>query len=66
MNIIWFLVPIALLLAGVMLGGFVLAVRRGQFDDLETPARRMLLDDEIPAENQDNKIKNLQKERVTL
>ncbi len=35
----------ALVLAGIALAGFSWAAKRGQFDDLETPARRMLHDD---------------------
>lgn len=46
MNIIYFLLPLALLLgSGFALAFFVFA-RRGDFDDLETPAHRMLLDDD--------------------
>lgn len=46
MNIIYFLLPIALLLGGGFAYGFIIAAKRGQYDDLETPAHRMLLDDE--------------------
>lgn len=45
MSILLILVPVALgivLIAGV---AFVWATRRGQFDDLETPALRILRDD---------------------
>ncbi|MFN0181785.1 MAG: cbb3-type cytochrome oxidase assembly protein CcoS [Gemmatimonadales bacterium] len=45
MTILFVLVPVALgvvLIAGV---AFVWATRRGQFDDLETPALRILRDD---------------------
>lgn len=37
MNILLLLVPISLLLLGGAIGAFVWAVRRGQFDDLDTP-----------------------------
>ncbi len=46
MNILYALVPLALLLAGLGVLAFRWAVRDGQFDDVETPAIRMLLDDE--------------------
>ena len=36
----------AALLAAVGLAGFIWAVRRGQFDDLDTPAVRVLHDDD--------------------
>lgn len=46
MELILVLLPLALLLAGLGVAAFVWAVRRGQFDDLETPALRILSDDE--------------------
>jgi cbb3-type cytochrome oxidase maturation protein len=48
MNILYLLVPIALLLAGIGVVAFRWAVRSGQFDDVQTPAIRMLLDEEPP------------------
>ena len=44
MNIFFILVPLALLMAGAGVYGFFWAVRSGQFDDVETPALRMLMD----------------------
>ena len=49
MSVIFILVPLAILLAGAALVAFALAARSGQFDDLETPAVRTLLDD-LPCE----------------
>ena len=46
MSVIYVLVPVALLLAGAAVLAFRWAVRDGQFDDVETPALRILLDDE--------------------
>ncbi|MFN8095939.1 MAG: cbb3-type cytochrome oxidase assembly protein CcoS [Vicinamibacteria bacterium] len=48
MELILVLLPFALLFAGVALALFVWAARSGQFDDLETPAVRILFDDETP------------------
>lgn len=45
MNIVYFMVPMALLLGGGFVWAFIASVRSGQYDDLETPAHRMLLDD---------------------
>lgn len=45
MSILLLMIPLALLLGGAGLLAFYLAARRGQFDDLETPAYRALLDD---------------------
>lgn len=40
------LLPIALLMGMVGLGAFFWALKRGQFDDLEGAANRILIDDE--------------------
>jgi len=45
MTILYLLVPLALLLAGAAVYGFYWSVRDGQYDDTETPAIRILLDD---------------------
>jgi cbb3-type cytochrome oxidase maturation protein len=45
---IFVLLPLALLIAAIAVGFFVWAARSGQFDDLETPAVRILFDD-VPA-----------------
>ena len=45
MNIVGLLVPLALLLALSFVGAFIWAVNQGQYDDLETPAHKILLDD---------------------
>jgi len=45
---IFVLLPLALLIAAIALGFFIWAARSGQFDDLETPAVRILFDDEEP------------------
>ena len=53
MTVLFVVLPLALLIAAFALWGFSWAVRRGQFDDLETPSRRMLLDDDpLPPEDQ--------------
>lgn len=46
MEVIFILLPLAILIAGVMLALFIWAVRSGQYDDLETPAHRILFDEE--------------------
>jgi cbb3-type cytochrome oxidase maturation protein len=46
MNIFYLLIGVSLLAALIFLGAFIWAVRNGQFDDNETPAIRMLFDDD--------------------
>jgi cbb3-type cytochrome oxidase maturation protein len=45
MNILFFAIPVALFLSLLAVIAFVFLVRSGQFDDLETPPRRILFDD---------------------
>ncbi len=46
MSVLYVALPVAILLAVVAVIAFVVQVRSGQFDDLETPPRRMLFDDQ--------------------
>ena len=46
MNVLYFILPLSLLFTVAAVITFILAVRKGQFDDLETPAHRILLDDD--------------------
>lgn len=46
MSVLYFLIPLAFVIAGVAVGAFVWAVRRGQFDDLDSPPLRAILDDD--------------------
>ncbi len=46
MTIIYVLIPLGLVLLLAAVAAFFWAVRAGQFDDLETPAWRVLLDDD--------------------
>ena len=48
MSIVLLLVPLALLLGLGFLAAYVWAVRHDQFEDGDTPAVRMLLDDSKP------------------
>jgi len=46
MSILFALIPLAMVLLAFAIWAFFWAVRSGQFDDLDTPAVRILLDDE--------------------
>ncbi|HKJ00352.1 MAG TPA: cbb3-type cytochrome oxidase assembly protein CcoS [bacterium] len=45
LEILYVLIPVTLVLAAIALLLFVWAIQSGQFDDLETPAIRILFDD---------------------
>ena len=62
MEILYLLIPLGLLVLGVAIWGFLWAVKTGQFDDMEGPAHRILMDDDdirIPTRNTE-KSKNKQ------
>lgn len=46
MSVVYVLLPVAAALAIFFVVAFIWAVRRGQFDDLNTPAVRILHDDD--------------------
>jgi len=46
MEVMWVLLPLALLLGLAFIGAFIWVTWQGQYDDLETPQLRMLLDDQ--------------------
>lgn len=48
MDILYLLIPLGLVLLGFAIWAFMWAVRSGQFDDLEGPAHRILMDDDDP------------------
>ncbi len=48
MEVLYLLIPLAVLLAGVIVWAFFWSVKSGQFDDLEGPAHRILMDDDKP------------------
>ncbi len=48
METVYVLVPLAVLLAGIIVWVFFWAIKSGQFDDLEGPAHSILMDDDEP------------------
>lgn len=51
MNILFLMIPITLLLSAGFIGAFIWVVQAGQYDDIETPAHR-ILEDETKIEEQ--------------
>ena len=49
MNVLIFLIPIALILGLLGLAAFLWSLKSGQFEDMEGAANRILFDDDIPA-----------------
>ena len=47
MIIIFLLIPLSLVIAAAFLGGFIWAVRSGQYEDTCTPSMRLLTEEKI-------------------
>jgi cbb3-type cytochrome oxidase maturation protein len=57
MDIIYLLLPVALIIVIIVISVFFWAVKSDQFDDLEGPAHRILMDDDD--EKKGNNSKNI-------
>jgi len=58
-TIIYYLIPLGVALLALAVGAFFWAVRSGQFDDLDTPQWRILLDDDsAPPDPEKDNINN--------
>lgn len=63
MEALYLLIPIAILLVVAMVAGFLWAAKSGQFDDLEGPAHRILMDEDEPQEPPPRPAKRARKRR---
>jgi len=48
LEILFLLIPLAIIIAFVIAGFFFWSVKHGQFDDLQGPAHSILMDDDSP------------------
>lgn len=48
MSILYLLIPLAVVLMAVAIWVFIWSIRSGQYEDLEGPAHRILMDDDDP------------------
>ena len=55
MNIIFILIPLSIVLSIAAIWAFFWAIKSGQFDDLDSPALRILLDDDRKPPDADKK-----------
>ena len=46
MSVLYVILPLAGLMSAIAVYAFIRSAKRGQFDDLDTPALRVLFDDE--------------------
>ncbi len=54
MEVIFLLIPLALILLSIIIGLYLWSIKSGQFDDLEGPAHEILMDDDEPMEKREN------------
>ena len=55
MSVLYIAIPVALIISATAIIAFAKQVQDGQYDDLETPAHRILFDDERTSKsNQDD------------
>lgn len=55
MSILYLLIPLALVLLALAVWAFFWAVGSGQFDDLDTPAMRVVMDDDSKPEEEEKR-----------
>jgi len=48
MSALYYLIPAALVIVSAIVWLFAWAVNSGQYDDLDSPARRLLMDEDLP------------------
>lgn len=48
MKILYLLIPLGIMVMAIALWAIIWAVKNGQFEDLEGPAHRILMDDDDP------------------
>lgn len=46
MSVLFVVVPLAFVIAGIALWAFIWSVKNGQFDDLDTPAKRVATEED--------------------
>jgi cbb3-type cytochrome oxidase maturation protein len=52
MIVIFLLIPLSIVTAGIFLMGFIWAVRSVQYEDISTPSMRPLMDDNVTKKNE--------------
>lgn len=65
MSVIYMLLAVSIIIAIVFFIAFILAVKKGQYDDSYTPSVRMLFEDELVKENPKKSIENSKKSILT-
>ena len=56
MEILYLLIPLSVALVFLIAGAFWWSLRSGQFEDLEGPAYRILMDDDRPEQGENSNV----------
>jgi cbb3-type cytochrome oxidase maturation protein len=64
MDIIYYLIPMAVLIVAGIVGGLFWAIKSGQFDDMEGPAHRIIMDEETYPDDEIVEHKKQNKEKT--
>lgn len=48
MNVLYFFVPLSLVVMGVLIYAAIWSIRNNQYEDMDSPAHRILMDDDDP------------------
>lgn len=54
MNTLYILIPVAVIFVAIAIKLFIWAVRSGQYDDLDTEAKRILFEEDKPQKKRDD------------
>lgn len=65
MSVIYVALPVAIAMGAVALWACIRCIRSGQFDDLDSPAVRMLIDDHPQSDDEPNEEGRLGGEQVS-
>ncbi len=63
MDSLYFLIPVTVIILAIAIWGFIWAVNADQFDDMDSPATRILFDDDEQATIDEIKKQNLEKQK---
>ena len=66
MEILYLLIPLGILILGIAIAAFIWAVKSGQFEDMQGPAHRILMDDDDPLIPKNLKHNQYVQENITL
>lgn len=65
MDILYLLIPLSLVFVAIIAVVFLWAVKNGQFEDMEGPAHRILMDDELLSDPSQKALPDVQQKDIS-